>query len=133
MDYKSKYAEKKKDPLRPFLPVIGLIIIAIAGAVGYFGAPFALEAVQDFIPLEVTRQLTSQQLEWIMMGIIFLLIVAVFATIFAIFAPKPSKLVKESTLKRERDEKELERRRTKARRRKMKARMKQANKDVSDI
>lgn len=133
MDYQSKFAPKKKDPLRPFLPIIGLVIMAIAGAVGWFGSPILLELGQDYIPAEVTAAMDAMTLQYVVTGMIFLLVVALFATIYALFAPKPDKLVSEATLKREREEMLAERRRMKARKGKMRQKMKSANKDISDL
>lgn len=128
-----KYKKEKKDPLRAFLPVIGLFIMAAAGAVGWFSSPFVLEFAGPYIPTEVTSQLDEFTLQVLVAVIIFFMLIALFAAIYAMFAPKPSKLATESVLKKERDAKAQERRRTKARSRKMKARMKEANKDFSDL
>lgn len=128
-----KYKAEKKDPLRAFLPIIGLIIIIIAGAVGWFSAPFVLEAGGQYIPSEVTSQLDEFTLQLLVAMVMFFMIVAVFSAIYAAFAPKPSKLVSESALQQERIAKDQERRRAKSRKRKMKSRMKEANKDFSDL
>ncbi len=133
MEIRGKYEPEKKDPLRAFLPIIGLIIIVIAGAVGWFSAPFVLEYGGQYIPSEVTTQLDEFTLQVLVAVAIFFIIVAVFSAIYALFSPKTNKLVTESTLKQERIAKDQERRRTKARKRKMKARMKEANKDFSDL
>lgn len=133
MEIRGKYEPEKKDPLRAFLPIIGLIIIVIAGAVGWFSAPFVLEYGGQYIPSEVTAQLDEFTLQVLVAVAIFFIIVAVFSAIYALFSPKPNKLVTESVLKQERLAKDQERRRTKARKRKMKARMKEANKDFSDL
>lgn len=129
-----KYQPKKKDPLKPFLPIIGLIIMAIAGAVGWFGAPFVLEFGEDYIPQAVITGIGDEfVLQLLVAGLIFFVIVAVFSMVYAIFAPKPTKLVKEGTLKREREEKLAEQRRRKQRRRKMNARMREGNKELDDL
>ncbi|MEL6406102.1 MAG: hypothetical protein AAFR81_17155 [Chloroflexota bacterium] len=135
MDYQSKFAPKKKDPLRPFLPIIGLLIMGIAGVVGWYVSPIVLDLglQYDIIPAQVTGALTATELQYVVAGMIFLLIVALFATIYAVFAPKPERLVSEASLKKEREDKIAERRRIKARRGKMRRRMKDANKDLNDI
>ncbi|MEO1166351.1 MAG: hypothetical protein AAFV98_21420 [Chloroflexota bacterium] len=130
MDYQSKFAPKKKDPLRPFLPIIGLLIMGIAGVVGWYVSPIVLDLglQYDIIPAQVTGALTATELQYVVAGMIFLLIVALFATIYAVFAPKPERLVSEASLKKEREDKIAERRRIKARRGKMRRRMKDAKK-----
>jgi len=135
MDYQSKFAPKKKDPLRPFLPIIGLLIMGIAGVVGWFGSPIVLDLglQYDIIPAQVTSALQPIELQYTVAGMIFLLIVALFATIYAIFASKPEQLVSEASLKKARDEKIAERRRIKARKSKMRQRMKSGNQDLNDL
>ncbi|GAB5490008.1 MAG: hypothetical protein Phog2KO_02230 [Phototrophicaceae bacterium] len=133
MSSQGKYKVAKKDPLRAFLPIIGIIIMVVAGAVGWFSSPFVLEFLGPYIPTEVTTQLDEFTLQILVAVVIFFMLIATFSAIYAMFAPKPSKLVTESALKKERDAKAQERRRTKARSRKMKARMKEANKDFSDL
>ena len=126
----------KKDPLKAFYPIIGLVVMLIAGAVGWFGAPFALDFADNYIPSEVITSLVDVHPlapEMLVAFLIFLMIVMLFSAIFAIFAPKQEKLVTESALKQERSAREADRRRTKARRRKMKARMKEGNKGLDDI
>ncbi|MEL6308240.1 MAG: hypothetical protein AAFQ52_08860, partial [Chloroflexota bacterium] len=88
MDYQSKFAPKKKDPLRPFLPIIGLLIMGIAGVVGWYVSPIVLDLglQYDIIPAQVTGALTATELQYVVAGMIFLLIVALFATIYAVFA-----------------------------------------------
>lgn len=133
-DFQGKYAPKKKDPLRAFYPIIGLIIIVIAGAVGWFGAPFVLEYGADYIPRAVTTGISDPlTLQILVAVLIFFVIVAIFAMVYAIFAPKPTKLVSEGALKREREQKLAEQRRMKKRRRKMNARMRAGNKDLDEL
>ncbi|MGJ3238192.1 MAG: hypothetical protein ACFE0Q_05750 [Anaerolineae bacterium] len=133
MSSQGKYQTQKKDPLRAFLPIIGIIIMAIAAAVGWFSAPFVLEFGGAYIPAQVTASLDEQTLLIVIAAAIFFIIIAFFSAIYAAFAPKPDRLVTEAVLKQERAEVEQERRRKKARRNKMKARMKEGNKDLDDI
>ena len=127
-----KFEEKKRDPLRPFYPVIGLLVMAITGAIAYFGAPFVLNYVRPYLPM-VMQTADPQTLQWIFVGGIFLITMTIFGMIYAIFAPKQFIAATEQSLTKERQEKELERKRTIARKRKMIAKMKDANKDAIDI
>lgn len=134
--YSGKFTPKKKDPLRPFLPVLGLLIIAAAGAVAWFGSPFLINWLltqQSFIriPASVTDA-DPLVLQGIIAMLIFFIIVAFAAMLYAAVAPRPPKLVQESVLLDERKQMELERQREVARRRKMKAKMKNANKSGMD-
>ncbi len=131
-----KYQVKKKDPLAAFYPIIGLVIFAIAAAVGWFSAPFVLEFAGDYIPAQALTSLSSLDPNaplYTVAFFIFLLIIMLFSAIYAVFAPKPGIQVSESSLKRERDSREEDRRRAKLRKRKMRSRMKQANKGLDDI
>lgn len=131
-----KYAVQKKDPLAAFYPIIGLIIFAIAVAVGWFSAPFVLEFGGDYIPAEALTSLSELDPNaplYTVAFLIFLVIIMSFSAIYAVFAPKPKIQVSEASLKRERDSKAEERRRAKLRKRKMRSRMKAANKDMDDI
>lgn len=136
MSSQGKFVKEKKDPLRPFYPIIGLVILAIGGAVGWFSAPFILDFGEAYIPPEVTRSLIEVHPlapEMTVTGLVVLLLVLVFSAIFAIFAPKPEKLVTEGALKREREQIQQDRRRTKARKRKMRERMRQGTKGMDEI
>ena len=127
-----KYAVEKKDPLKPFYPIIGLIVMLIAGAVGWFGSPFVLDFADDYLSRQdvIASLVDVHPLapEMVVAFLIFLMIVMLFSAIFAIFAPKKEKLVTEGILKRERMAKDADRRRTKARKRKMRERMREGNK-----
>lgn len=131
-----KYAVEKKDPLAPFYPIIGITILVIAAAVGWFSAPFILELTTDFIPAESLNSLVEIDPNmpiYLIAGSIFLVIVMLFSAIYAMFAPKQDKRLAEGVLMKERQEMEAERKRTKARKRKMRERMKAATKTIDDI
>lgn len=136
--YSGKFVPKKKDPLRPFLPVLGLLIIAAAGAVAWFGSPFLINWLvtqQNFltIPAAVTDPENALTIQALAAMLIFFIIVAFASLLYAVVAPRPPKLVQENVLLAERKQAELERQRDVARKRKMKARMKNANKEMDDI
>ena len=146
--YASKFVPKKKDPLRPFLPVIGLLIIAAAGAVAWFGAPFLLQWLfsQNYFRLPDAMRSTEPVtlyadfvipanilLQAITALLIFFVIVGIAAVLYAVVAPRPPKLISENVLAAERKQNELDRQREEARKRKMKSRMKSATKGIDDL
>jgi hypothetical protein len=134
--YAGKFTPKKKDPMRAFLPVIGLLVIVAAGAVAWFGSPFIIQWLftQDYFNLPASVSSADPFFFQILVSImIFFVIVAVFSLLYAVVAPRPPKAVHESVLMDERKKMELERQRDVARKRKMKSKMKNANKDVIDI
>lgn len=146
--YSGKFVPKKKDPLRPFLPVIGLAIIAVAGAVAWFGAPFLLQWLftQNFFSLPDAMRSTEPVtlyadfvvpanvlLQAITALLIFFVIVGIAAVLYAVVAPRPPKLVSENILAAERKQIQLDQQREEARKRKMRSRMKNATKGIDDI
>ena len=134
--YGNKFTPKKKDPMKPFLPVIGLMVIAAAGAVAWFGAPFLIDWLftQNMfnIPPNV-RSADPTVFQGLVALMIFFVIVGIFGLLYAVVAPRPPKTVHESVLMEERKKAELDRQREIARKRKMKSKMKDANKDIMDI
>ena len=131
--YGGKYAPKKKDPLRPFYPIIGLIIAGIAAAIAYFAAAPLYELIRTNILQGNTGQLPpADQMELIVGGMVFLVIVLLFALIFAAFQPRTPKISEQSLLK-EKQEKEREIRRSRERQRAMREKMRRANKDFDDV
>jgi hypothetical protein len=134
--YGSKFTPKKKDPLKPFLPVIGLMVMAAAGAVAWFGSPFLITWLFNQTLFTIPGNVRSADpfyFQLLVSIMIFFVIVGIFGLLYAIVAPRPPKTVHESVLMNERKQAELDRQRDIARKRKMKSRMKDANKDIMDI
>jgi hypothetical protein len=134
--YASKFTPPKKDPLRPFLPVLGLLIIAAAGAVAWFSSPFIRQWLfqQRYVALPAAVMSADQfTLEILISVMVFAIIIAFAGLLYAIVAPRPPKLISENVLAAERKQMELDRQRDVQRKRKMKSRMKDANKGMDDI
>jgi len=132
-EFGGKYAPKPKEPLRPFYPIIGLIIAAIAGAVAYFGAPPLYELIRTNFLQGAAGLPPADQMELIMGVMIFLVITMLFGLVFAAFQPRTPKAVTERGLLEEKQEKERERRRAQHRQRTMREKMRKANKDFTDV
>jgi uncharacterized membrane protein (DUF106 family) len=129
-EIRGKYAPKKKDPLKPFYPVIGLVFAAIAAAVGFFASPFVLQLLKDTVLSSAVGQLPADDVMQIVIGVmIFLVMIALFGMIFAMFAPRPDKLSTDQAVIQEKREREIERQRAKMRGRNMKEKMRTANKN----
>ncbi|MDQ7025088.1 MAG: hypothetical protein Q9P44_05965 [Anaerolineae bacterium] len=128
-DYRRKYEAKRKDPLKPYYPIIGLILIGIAGAVGYFGRASVYAFVKSNLLTNTTGLPEDSVMEYVVAFGIGLVLIGVFSMVFAVFAPKPKnrKETSESTLKREKEEMDAERLRAKRRKAQMHAKMKKAN------
>lgn len=127
-----KYQAEKKDPLRAFYPIIGLIVLAIAGAIGYFTAPYVYDYALPYIK-DIVGDYDKQMIIYMFAFMIALVIVAVLGFVFAIFAPKPPKEVGVKALQAERRAIEMERKRMKRRKSAMRKRMKKGTKDMDDI
>ena len=125
-----KFAPKKKEPLKAFYPVIGLILMAIAGAVGYFSSEWAYELLGQYVS---NLPQDDFQMQMIVAFAIFLAITVVFAAIFAIFAPKPPKMLSEKALLAEKQDRERERLRAKKRKAQMRKKMKGGTRDLGDL
>lgn len=129
-----KYAPKPKEPLRPFYPIIGLIIAAIAGAVAFFGAPPLYELIRvNFLQNATVSLPPVNQMEIIVGVMIFMVIVMLFGLVFALFQPKTPRSITEQGLLEEKKERERERRRAENRQRTMREKMRKANKDFTDV
>ena len=134
-EYRGKYEAEKKDPLKPWYPIIGLVLLAIAGLAGVLASGTALSFLQGYFPqlqAEVCSipEIMNCQMQLVIAAAIALAIVGIFSLVFAIFAPKPKsrKLVAESALKTQKEEMNRERDRAKRRKMQMDAKMRKANK-----
>lgn len=137
-----KFAKKKKDPLKPFYPIIGLIVMVAAGAIGIFAAPFAIDMVSSNLPTEIMQRNEAQltilsfsisELELMFAAMIFFVVVGFLGFVFAIFAPKPPKEVSEKALMADKRAMDMERKRLKRRKSAMRKRMKQGTKDMDEF
>lgn len=131
-EFRGKYEAEAKKPLQPYYPVIGLIVMAIAAAIAYFVSTPVFEWI---VPNLLNGNTQGQELEiQIAIGVVvWLVIISVFGAMFAVFQPKTSKLVSESALKGEKDEREADRLRAQRRRKQMQQKMRKANKDFTEI
>lgn len=128
-EFRGKYEAEKKDPLKPWYPVIGLILIALAGAAGYFARVPAYRTLKSNLLQGVGNLPEDAVMEYVVAFGIGLAIIGVFAMVFAVFAPKPKgrKYVSETALRDNKQEMERERQRSKRRQAQMQSKMKKAN------
>jgi len=121
---------KKKNPLQAFLPVLGLLLLLLAGAIGFFASGPVYHILNTNTSLFAQVSAPQQQMELVVGIVIGLLVVMIVSAIYAAaFAPKPSKLVSEKQMMKERQDKEAERLAKKRRQQQMRAKMKQRNKN----
>ncbi len=108
------------------LPVMGFILIACAGAISFALSLPATQFVRSKIQGLPEDEIGIQ----VVVGFsIFLVIVTVFAVLYAMLAPKPPKMVSESALDKEKKEREKERRAQKKRNRQVRIDMMKENQE----
>lgn len=128
-DYRDPSREiKKRNRLRAFYPIIGLFVIALAGAGAFLGMIPAYAYLEQ---QGLFRGMTipAQTLQLAVGASIFLIIILVFSLLFAIIQPrdKTRKLVSEKALMKERQAKQDELKAKKRRQKAMRQKMKQRN------
>jgi hypothetical protein len=131
-EYRGKYEAVKKDPLKPWYPVIGLLLIGIAGAAAFFARQPAYAFLKQNLLQGVGANLPDDTtMEYVVAFGIGLAIIGIFSMVFALFAPKSKnrKLVSESTLKNQKDEMNAERQRAKRRKLQMQSKMKKTRRE----
>lgn len=129
-EYRGKYQAEKKDPLKPWYPIIGLLLLGIAGAAGFFARVPAYAFLKRTLLQGATANLPDDTtMQYVVAFGIALAIVGIFSMVFALFAPKPKsrKLVSENVLKDQKEEMNRERMRAKRRKQQMDAKMRKAN------
>lgn len=109
MSFEDEYAgkPKKKNPLNAFLPLIGLFLIVAAGGIGYVLSKPLTEALQTSI-LPDNAQDIADNFETVqaVVGVVVAIVILLFmAALYAMFAPKPTKLTSEKELQREKEAK----------------------------
>ena len=122
-EYSMKYNRRSWRTI--LLPLMGFIIAAcsagIAYALSFVATPFVRQRIQG-LPDDDGIQ--------IVIGLsIFLVLIALFAIMYAIFAPKPTKMISESQLDKEKKERERELRERKKRNRKVRIQMMRENQE----
>ena len=129
-EYRGKYEAEKKDPLKPWYPVIGLFLLAIAGAAGFLARVPAYAFLKRTLLQGVGGLPDDTTMEYVVALGIGLAIIGIFSLVFALFAPKPKgrKYVTENVLKDQKEEMQRERVRAKRRKVQMEAKMRKANK-----
>jgi uncharacterized BrkB/YihY/UPF0761 family membrane protein len=116
MAFENEYVKtkKKKSPLAPFLPVLGLILAVALVAIAYTLSPTVLELLEENID---NFPKDTEEIKYVVTGALFLVLLLFAGMIYALFSPKPPKLATDAQLRQERTDLERERRMKKRRRR----------------
>lgn len=97
--------QRKGKGLRPFYPLIGLILIGAFGAIAYVIGPVVTNSLLDNGILILEDNAQYEPMKLIISGVVFFAMTLIGALLFAIAAPKPKKAsanVSERDLDRER-------------------------------
>lgn len=105
-EYHGGVRQEKRAGIRPFIPVLGFLLILSMGAIGFVIGPNVAAFASQRMGFEI-----SDEIIWIFRGVIFFLLLAVAAMIYAFAVPKKKtdKLATEKQLLKEKQEKEKER------------------------
>lgn len=123
-DYSEGITVKKKASwTRALLPILGILIMVVAGAIAYFASEPAYDWLRTTFP-EIPNDPALQ----IVVGVgIFIIIVLIVALIYSIaFAKKPEYMVTEQQLSKERKQKEEEEAAARRRQKVMRDRMRES-------
>jgi type VI protein secretion system component VasK len=126
-NYGGKYAPRKKNPLKPFYPVIGLLILILGGGFAYYVSP----SVTTWLDVRMEGTFPPQ-MRLVVAGVIFLVIVMVLGTIFSAFQPRTPKGVSEKDLDKEKQERVKEQQAAAKRRKEMQSKMRRRNRENSE-
>ena len=119
---------KRRKWLRAFYPIIGLVVMGIAGAIAYVGSLPACDLLASR-GIFSGSTVDPQTLQIAVGGGIFLVIILLIAFVFAVIQPKDKtrKLVTEKALVKEREQMQAEAKAKKRRQQAMRKKMKQRN------
>ena len=107
------------------MPVMGLLLLVCAGLIG-----FALsEPATTFLRSNINNVPPGDELQAGVGFGIFLVLLLVFAAVYAMFAPKPTKIISENELAKEKQARDRERMAQKRRRREINQQMARERRD----
>jgi len=96
--------EKKSVSIGAFLPILGLVLAIALGAIAFVLSEPATQLLRD----NLDDIPAADEVQYVVGGMIFLMLLMLSGMIYAMFAPKPQKRVTEQDLKKERTMKERE-------------------------
>ncbi len=106
MSFEDEYAVKrrKKSIIHGLLPVFGLILAVALGAIAWV----ASEPLHELVVRNMPQFPYTQEGQWMVAGITWLLLLLVSGMLYALLAPKPPKIISERQLGQERRAKQAE-------------------------
>lgn len=128
-EFGGKYGKKKPPWWKPFLPILGLLLLFVFGAIAFVLSEPVARQIDTFV---TQRALPMREMQ-IISGIgLFIIQVLLLAMVYAIFQPKGPKGVSERELDREKREKLKEQQAANRRKKEMMAKMRARNKSINE-
>ena len=102
MSFENEYvkSKQKRSAMGPFLPAIGLILIVCFAAIAFV----ASEPLTEVLRENMAEVPDDEEVSYVVGFIVFLGLLLITGLLFAMFAPKPPKMVTEQELKKERQQ-----------------------------
>jgi hypothetical protein len=126
MSFEDEYVQRRtrKDPIRKFLPALGMILIIAFGAIAWvLQEPLRDLAVEQFPDLPQENEDGYKEVGYIASGVVFGVLVMIGGLMYAAFAPKPGLSVSEKELRQEKTRREAEQRARRKRQRDVRRQM----------
>jgi MFS family permease len=119
-EYSGRTRKVKSKGVKPYLPIMGLVLAIAFGAIGYIIGPKLAEVASKQFNFELTTQI-----EWVFRGAVFLIGLGIAAIAIGAATPKPKteKLATERNLAKERAQRRKEHVASKKRQREINRRM----------
>ena len=111
--YEQEEVKSKGLTTNALLPLFGLLLAIALGAIAYVLSAPVHELIIEQFPNNVG--LAEPDLQYVIAGALFVMMLAFVSLVYAAFAPKPDRIVPESELKKEKMLKERERKARKRR------------------
>ena len=126
--YEQEEDKSKGLTTNALLPVLGLLLAVALGAIAYVMSEPAHQFLIEQLPDQ--PDLAEPNLQYVIAGALFLMMLALVSLVYAAFAPKPDKIVPESELRKEKALKERQLKAAKKRKQEMNRRAaKERNKE----
>lgn len=119
MAFEDEYARPtdKKDPIRFFLPFLGVLLILAFAVIAYF----AHEPAHEFLQKKITDFPEEKEVGYLVGGVIFVVLMMLASVLYAVLTPGPAKRTSEAELRRDKQDMEREALERKARKKRLRA------------
>lgn len=127
--YEKRETKKKGITNNALMPLFGLLLVLALGAIAFVASAPIHELLLENVDGDTIPEDTEVQ--YVIAAGLFLMLLALVSMIYAMFAPKPDKIVPEAELKKEKAEVERQRRMQKRKRQEANRKMARENREQS--